>query len=164
MLLHEISCTECPFKKGQVSRIQTVIRLASKIIEESGDARIASKALKVLSDSMNTLKDAVSDRNAATPNSRKQELQLLGEEEITFTYEEEVDPEIFFVPYVWEVVVCAVTSSTIEWNKKRIQVFPLLENGDEYSAGEGIREDSDANQQPTDYAGFEFSKDVKDVV
>lgn len=47
--------------------------------------------------------------------------------DFTFTYEEEADPEIFFVPYVWEVIVCVATASSIEWEKEKIMVFPLLE-------------------------------------
>lgn len=48
-------------------------------------------------------------------------------EDFRFTYEEEADPEIFFVPYLWEIVVSCVSASTIEWHKKRIKVFALLE-------------------------------------
>ena len=51
------------------------------------------------------------------------ESTMAGLEDFTFTYEEEADPEIFFVPYVWEVIVCAVTAISVEWNKDRIRVL-----------------------------------------
>lgn len=47
--------------------------------------------------------------------------------DFSFTYEEEADPEIFFIPYLWEVVVCVATASSIEWEKDKILAFPLLE-------------------------------------
>jgi hypothetical protein len=40
----------------------------------------------------------------------------------TFTYQEEEDPEIFFVPYVWQVVVES-NFTDIAWDQKRIKVF-----------------------------------------
>ena len=49
------------------------------------------------------------------------------QDDFTFNYEEEADPEVFFVPYVWEVIVCVVTSSTIEWKKDDIRAFALLD-------------------------------------
>lgn len=33
--------------------------------------------------------------------------------------------EIFFVPYIWDVIVCSLTASTFEWARDRIKVFPL---------------------------------------
>ena len=86
-------------------------------------------------------------------------------EDFTFTYEEEADPEIFFVPYVWEVIVCAVTSTSIEWNKGRIQVFPLLEEereDEESDDGEGTWENDTADAQ--DGLIPQFARDVTDVV
>jgi hypothetical protein len=40
----------------------------------------------------------------------------------TFTYQEEEDPEIFFVPYVWQVVVES-NLTDIPWDRKRIKVY-----------------------------------------
>jgi Dyggve-Melchior-Clausen syndrome protein len=40
----------------------------------------------------------------------------------TFTYQEEEDPEIFFVPYVWQVVVES-SLTDIPWDRKRIKVY-----------------------------------------
>lgn len=148
-LLHHICVpTGCPFKKSEIGRIQSVISVAGEVIEEHGDARTASKALKVLADNMDRIRDAVTERRKRNEN-----------EDFTFTYEEEADPEIFFVPYVWEVAVCVVTSSSVAWDKNRIQVFPLLEAErlEEIGNGRG----AEAAAGPSIH---EFSKDVTDVV
>lgn len=84
----------------------------------------------MLRDNIDKLHQAVQERKKAPDN-----------EDFTFTYEEEADPEVFFVPYVWEVVVCAVTSGSIEWHKDQILVFPLLEKEEE---GNGIPLDNSA--------------------
>jgi hypothetical protein len=42
-------------------------------------------------------------------------------------YEEEADFEIFFIPYVWEVVVCVTTVINIEGEKENIIAFKLLQ-------------------------------------
>lgn len=137
--------TASPFKKGEIDRIQKVLVTASKVIEQGGEARTAAKALKVLSENMHQIRDAVADRKKKSDGDG-----------FTFTYEEEADPEIFFVPYVWEVIVCAVTSSTIEWKKEGIRVFPLL--GDPSPEGEvEVLEE-------TPPSATTFSKDVTDVV
>jgi hypothetical protein len=66
---------------------------------------------------MDQMRDTVTEKKKKTAEK----------EDFQFTYEEEADPEVFFVPYIWEVIVCAVTASTVEWEKHAIQVFPLLE-------------------------------------
>ena len=137
---------DCPFRKSEYSRIQKVINGASAAIEKEGDGRTAAKALKVLLENVEALQKLVVEKKRRT-----------ADDDFTFTYEEEADPETFFVPYVWEVTVCCVTASSIEWNKDKIQVFPLL---DEDEAVE-LPLDAVAAQQvdPT-----KFSKDVSDVV
>lgn len=112
----QVSTPGAPFSKSETSRLLKVIEKAASILDESGDARTAAKALSILSSKMHLLKEAVSEKKKRSAN-----------DDYTFTYEEESDPEIFFVPYVWEVVVCVVTSSSIEWQKNDIKVFPLLE-------------------------------------
>jgi hypothetical protein len=139
------SSKECSFTKGEISRIQTVMATCAKLIEEDGSARTAARALKILTDNVDQIQMAVADRRKrAEP------------EDFTFTYEEEADPEIFFVPYVWEVVVCVVTSASIEWNKNRIQVFPLLDEEPEdemFELGE-----------THEISIPQFARDVTDVV
>jgi len=36
--------------------------------------------------------------------------------------------EVFFVPYLWDVIVGALTTSTLEWSREKILVFPLNED------------------------------------
>lgn len=145
-----------PFKKSETERIGQVIAAASSVIEEGGAARTAAKALKVLSESMDRIQHAVADKR---PSKRE------NAEAFTFTYEEESDPESFFVPYVWEVVVCVATASLMEWVKPRIQVFPLLED-----PGAEPLEDVNVVGDVVDSSSMQalvdrnFSTDVSDVV
>ena len=132
---------DSPFHKKEIGRMEMVIQMADKLIQDNGEARTAPKALKVLRESMSALKEAAKD-------VREKE-----ESDFTFSYEEEADPEIFFVPYIWEVVVCVVTSSTIDWDTSRIKVFPLLEEEG------GAEEDEGAP-----VSAIEFSENVDDVV
>ncbi|KAL3943683.1 MAG: hypothetical protein SGBAC_002227 [Bacillariaceae sp.] len=100
----------------QTERILNVAHAASTLIQEAS-ARSAPKALKVLESQAEALKSVVEKKR------RKRD----SISDFTFTYEEDADPESFFVPYVWEVIVCVVTSSNIEWKKNDIRAFPLLE-------------------------------------
>ncbi len=99
--------------------------------------------------------DDTSNNRPNTDDSLASDISDIGN--LTFTYEEEKDPEIFFVPYIWDVVVCSITSASIEWNRDKVKVFPLNEkidsNGDDavcyYEMGriseECFREDHIAN-------------------
>ena len=138
-----VNAPNCPFVKQEFIRVQKAIQAAASEIEKA-DARTASKALKVLTDEVSKVREAVSD-------SRKKDT-----DDFTFTYEEEADPEIFFVPYLWEVMVCAVTASSIEWQKNEIRIFPLLEAEEAVLTHSG---EEQASVQPQ-----AFSKDVSDVV
>ena len=103
--------------------------------------------MKLLTDNIEVIHDAVTDRRKrAKP------------EDFTFTYEEEADPEIFFVPYLWEVILCVVTSATIEWNKNRIQVFPLLDEEEDDTEDFDDSDSRETNTIP------QFARDVSDVV
>ena len=127
-----------------------MISAAASLIEQDGNARTAAKALKILTDNIEVIRDVVTDRRKrAEP------------EDFTFTYEEEADPEIFFVPYVWEVIVCVVTSASIEWYKNHIQVFPLLEEEEEE---DDIEEYDDNGDTPETSMIPQFARDVSDVV
>ena len=127
--------------KADLERVNKIIQLASKLIHDSGDARTAPKALMVLKSNMEKLKKAS---------------QPIQDADFTFTYEEEADPEVFFVPYIWEVVVCVVTASTIEWDTSRIQVFPLLDEEENATSDQLGGEDQNLMQG--------FVDDVSDVV
>ena len=107
---------DSPFTTADIEPIQRVISQAYEIIR-SGSTRSADEALIVLRDSVESLK---------SNNEKNGEWSVDGDEDFAFTYEEESDPEIFFLPYVWEVIVCVISSSVLEWDKKNIKVFPLL--------------------------------------
>lgn len=134
----------CPFKKVELASIQTVISTASTLIQESGDARTAPKAMAILARNMSQLKEAVSKAEHADSDDSG---------DFTFTYEEEADPEIFFIPYVWEVVVCVATASSIEWEKEKIMAFELLQE----------QEDDDDIATTASTTGS-YSHDVSDLV
>ena len=55
-----------------------------------------------------------------TPFDDKRKSEM--EPDFSYTYEEEADPEVFFVPYVWEVIVCVITSSSMDWSRSQIKV------------------------------------------
>ena len=135
----------------ETNLIQTVTSAAAQIIEQDGSARTAAKALKVLGDNLNRIHDL-----AKQSSSRRKTDQP---EDFTFTYEEEADPEIFFVPYVWEVIVCVISSSSVEWDKNRIKVFPLLDfEGDE----DGMDDIGDSSEVQSMIPPF--ARDVTDMV
>lgn len=100
--------------------------------------------MAVLKKNMHQLKEVVSKQ---TDNTTRDD----DSGDFTFTYEEEADPEIFFIPYLWEVVVCVATASSIEWEKNKILAFPLLEEEEE---------DDTPDAPPT----TGFSQDVSDLV
>ena len=135
---------DCPFRKSEYSLIQKVINAAKKIIDEGDDARTAAKALKVLLENAETLKQM------ATESQKRSSTEDL------FTYEEEADPEVFFVPYVWEIIVSVVTSSSIEWETDKIEVFALLD--------ESLDELPEGLVDTPQHDSTKFSTDVSDVV
>jgi hypothetical protein len=129
----------------QYDRIESVTLAASSLIQEEG-ARSAPKALKVLEGQIDRL------QKSAEKKRKKEQL-----DDFTFTYEEEADPEIFFVPYVWETIVCAVTSSTIEWKKDEIRAFALLDPIEEPVVAESEQQ---VNTTPND----DYAKDAEELV
>eukprot|EP00536_Pseudo-nitzschia_multiseries_P009524 jgi/Psemu1/306584/fgenesh1_kg.267_\ len=141
------------YSSAQTSRIVNVILKASELIQGEC-ARSAPKALKVLEHNMNDLKEVViaADHEIANKYSSHRKPYNNGadhamkngsnsnhggdgstplsvsEEDFTYSYEEEADPEVFFVPYVWDLIVSVVTASTVEWKKDDILAFALLDN------------------------------------
>jgi hypothetical protein len=148
---------DCPFSKSEISLIQKVTTTAVRIIDQDGsNARTAQKALKVLGDHIHQINEVVKE------SSGKKADQSI--EDFTFTYEEEEDPEIFFVPYVWEVIVCVMTSASTEWDKSRIQVFPLLnvEDDDDDEADDEVLDDDNNSEMESMIP--HFARDVTDIV
>ena len=110
-LLKLLKAVNTPYSSSQTERIKSITYEAASIIQQEG-ARTAVKALDVLEEKIDELHKIAKPQRA---------------DDFTFTYEEEADPEVFFVPYVWETVVCVVTSSSIEWKKDAIRAFTLLD-------------------------------------
>lgn len=79
------------------------------------------------------------DDNGVAENNKSSSLSVT-EEEFTFSYEEEADPEVFFVPYTWDLIVSVVTASTVEWKKDDIEAFDLLDEVDEEDEVLGIEQ------------------------
>ena len=148
-----------PFRPGEVKLIDEVTNVASSVIEKNG-ARAAAMALKVLSSHSKTIKEASTTHSASKTNGKSKTPPSPSDgdpsEDFMFTYEEEHDPEVFFVPYLWEVIVCTVTSGLIGWRKKNIQVFPLLDDDEPL-------EECDHSDLPQVVAQG-FAKDVSDIV
>jgi hypothetical protein len=117
------------YRKSEIGRIQAVMTAAASVIHEEG-ARSAGKALKILESKGKDILATVAAEGGTTPKRNHNNTGMEGED-FTFTYEEEADPEVFFVPYVWEVIVCTVTSSLVEWDKHKVLAFPLFEGSDE---------------------------------
>lgn len=67
----------------------------------------------------------------------------------TFTYQEEEDPEIFFVPYAWQVVVESSTILDMSWDRRYIKVFDVA-----------TRIETDGEN----HISSGFARDVSDVV
>jgi len=135
----------------------------------SGGTQTASQALRVLMYHMNQVRRELIHFDNKYNNYGNHNEQDM-EEDYTFTYEEEEDPEIFFVPYLWEVIVCVVTASSLEWKKRLIRVFPLLEEEEEESSSAAIAMDNDDSKQHSTGANATaqkqalYSQDVSDVV
>lgn len=98
------------------------------------------KNLKVNADGSRNRRRTMSSNSSLSNDSAISDSTMNGMEDFKFTYEEESDPEIFFIPYVWEVIVSTVTSSSIEWDKIDIKVFSIMHhevNGIEDAGNDG---------------------------
>ena len=65
-------------------------------------------------------------------------------------------PEIFFLPYVWEIIVSIVTASSLEWSKKNIKIFAL--------SNSVASEENYDGQRNTTTSGSDYAEDIADVV
>ena len=107
--------------------IMTIISQADKVIQEDGTARTAEQTMAILERSVDKLR-AVTKPPTASPGpygglrERSNSFDSMSSDvsnvtdagDFTFTYEEEADPEIFFVPYLWEVITCVLAASSLE--------------------------------------------------
>lgn len=158
-----------PFRPAETEKITAIIQKADALISNAS-ARTAEKTLEILQKSTDALKGKSSKSRSSrmissgasvtddSTISTASSSTVSGMEDFRFTYEEEADPEIFFVPYMWEVLVCCVSSSTLEWNKNEIKVFALMEH---------MMDDTDGIEQVAesqDVGTGMYAKDVADVV
>lgn len=175
IFLFQCFITESPFKTPDIEKISTMIKKADAIISDAS-ARTSEKSMEALQQSIHILKGSKSSSGKSSSNNRTlsssasitddstisttSSSTVSGMEDFRFTYEEEADPEIFFVPYVWEIICSCVSASTLEWNKRRIKVFALLEyeeiNNDH---GAGLLDNNSISQSNGMYA-----KDEADIV
>jgi hypothetical protein len=167
------------YSSKQISRITNVISKASELIQQDG-ARSAPKVLRVIERQMSDLKAVTiaADHEVANKSLQKRKqnnnyinhqthgedvngtANTTNEEDFTFLYEEEADPEVFFVPYVWDLIVSVVTAGAMEWKKDDIKAFALLDEVDEDNLGaEQSLVDSD-----TPATTGSFSRDVDEMV
>lgn len=147
-----------------------MIKKADTLIANAS-ARTSEKALEVLQQSIHVLKGSKSSSSSSSGKissgasvtddstiSTASSSTISGMEDFRFTYEEEADPEIFFIPYLWDVVVSCVSASTIEWHKKKIKVFALLQ----YEEMSHLLDDG-GNEDNGESTGM-YAKDAGDVV
>ena len=128
-------------KQVDLSSITDLIQKANHIIDKQGSGRSAVESMKTLQMYSAELKSKPSKGNrgrassADSISSEATDATDLGN--LTFTYEEEADPEVFFVPYLWDVIVGTLTLSTHEWSREKILAFPLNEDveNDTYTNG-----------------------------
>ena len=111
---------------GDVAPISAITERANAVVEENGDGKSADLTMEVLKQHVSKLKAYYNpDGLVSDADSVASDASDLGN--LTFTYEEEADPEVFFVPYVWDVTVGTLTTTTMEWSRNKIRVFPLNE-------------------------------------
>lgn len=63
--------------------------------------------------------------------------------ELRFTYEEEANPEGFFIPYVWTLIV---THTTIPWRPQAVALFSTVALGDDSPTLESVAGDHDLSR------------------
>ncbi|KAL7492809.1 hypothetical protein ACHAWT_001816 [Skeletonema menzelii] len=122
-------CQHSSMKQGDLAPITDLIQRANNIIEKHGTGRSAIEAMQTLKLYSSELKsETVGDNRGRTGSADSVTSEATDLGNLTFTYEEEVDPEVFFVPYLWDVIVGALSISTLEWSREKILVFPLNED------------------------------------
>ena len=149
-----------PFRAADTEKIRAVILEADKLIQQVPN-RNAEKSMEALRNNSHVLKGLkVSNgrtrlRSDSSVDSTISDSTMNGMEDFKFTYEEEADPETFFIPYLWEVIVSTVTASSLEWDRMHIKVFAILHHVADTGNG----------PEHTEHAStHEFSKDVDNVV
>ncbi len=153
-----------PFKPVDTEKIRAVMKEANTMIQEAS-ARNAQQSMEILQKNVHMLKglkvgSAQRGRigSESSVDSTMSDSTMNGMEDFKFTYEEEADPETFFVPYVWDVIVSTVTSNSLEWDRMNIKVFAIM-----HHANDGNLSGSDVDNVDGLGSG-EYAKDAGDVV
>ena len=149
------------FSEEEIGDLHIMVDKAHSIIREDGNALTAVQAMATLENNLKRLNLARSSSRSShdsfqgNPDESMQNVYSSDglNEDCAFTYQEESDPEAFFVPYIWDVTICACTASLIEWDKPKVLVFPI-------NSVPSINGASDHAA----YGAGAFSKDVADVV
>ena len=96
---------------------------ANSIIQDNGGGSSAEETMKALRSSTEwkSYLDGLPRKRTNSFDSLSSDASDIGN--LTFQYEEESDPEVFFLPYIWDVTVCTLT--TFEWARHKIKVFGL---------------------------------------
>lgn len=162
-----------PFLSADTIKIRAVMEEAEKIIQQAPN-RTAESSMLALREHVQVFKSlresgrrkrSNSSSSSISNDSTMSDSTMNGMEDFKFTYEEESDPEIFFIPYVWEVIVCTITSSSLEWDKEHIQVFPIM-----HHVAPTVDDSTAINYETNDTGDMlttrnkDFSKDVDDIV
>lgn len=142
-----------PFQVSDTEKISEITSKAFQIIQDAS-ARTAEQSMEALSENISLLKKKSGSKGDLNSCSSSLSSTTSDWEDFKFTYEEESDAEIFFVPYVWEVIVCTVTSGSLEWNRSKIKVFQINNH-----VHEGVVE-----RQDHIHNASEYSQDVADIV
>jgi hypothetical protein len=162
---NHISTAASPFRPADTEKIRAVIKEADELIKKAPN-RTADGSMEELRNNAHVFKglrvkegrNRVHSINSTDSiDSDISDSTMNGMEDFKFTYEEEADPETFFIPYTWSVIVCTVTSSLLEWDKKNIKVFPIIHHAAGASRNE-IEDDLTASSTN------EFVQNVDDVV
>lgn len=143
----EMMCQHASMSKSDLTPIVDLIQKANSIIERHGSGRSAAEAQQTLKMHAEELKSDETRGRTSSADSISSEATDLGN--LTFTYEEEADPEVFFVPYLWDVIVGALTTSTLEWSRDKILVFPLNEDTVSFTQNGDV--ESGRTEEKTEY-------------
>uniref|UniRef100_A0A7S3QAK0 Dymeclin n=2 Tax=Chaetoceros debilis TaxID=122233 RepID=A0A7S3QAK0_9STRA len=180
-----VKAKSTPFRPVDTEKIRTVIAKADELIQ-GASARRADESMKVLEQNVHVLKgthasssrgtrsrlnsesshsEGGSGASVASLDSTISDSTMNGMEDFKFTYEEEGDPETFFVPYIWDVIVSTVTSNTLEWDRMNIEVFPIMHHVEMTMEMGGIAGSGTVNDDETVVNSKSgFATDIGDVV
>ena len=143
---------------GDLAAISNLVATGNKIVKSNGGGLSARKTLKLLEDNLSELRSYSSEgallrRNSHSDDSSASSVASDASDlgNLTFQYEEEADPEVFFLPYLWDIVVSTLTtSSSMEWRRSSIQIFALNDD-----LGDGVADNSFDEVSLVEYSGHD---------